>query len=175
MTHSFLLGHLPVVRQFYLDWASDANFIQTFGYYISKHWKQHFPNETQCPPVVYVDVWPIATPMAFSLEAYVSNQIEIGQSLPKSPMQGEFLRPISNGRDLNCMHGEEWRMWRSRFNPGFSKSNIRNWIPALLEDVEAFAQVLRGSAGENGQWGPVFQLEKISGDLALDTTGRVVL
>ncbi|KAF2170474.1 hypothetical protein M409DRAFT_35917 [Zasmidium cellare ATCC 36951] len=175
MKHSFLFGHLLVVRQFYKDWASDANFIQTFGYYISKHWAQFFPEERSCPPVVYVDVWPIATPMAFSLEAYVSNQIELGRSLPKSPMQGEFLRPISNGKDLNCMHGEEWRMWRSRLNPAFSKSNIRSWVPCVVEEVESFVAVLQGLAVENGGWGPVFQLEKVSGDLACDITGRIVV
>ncbi|KAF3480688.1 uncharacterized protein GIQ15_06035 [Arthroderma uncinatum] len=106
MTHSFLLGHLLIVRQFYLDWASDANFIQTFGYYISKHWRRFSPDEDQCPPVVYVDVWPISAPMAFSMEAYVSYQIEIGTTLlPRSPMQGEFLNPISKGKDLNCENG----------------------------------------------------------------------
>lgn len=175
MTHSFFLGHLLVVRQFYRDWATDANFIQTFGYYISKNWKRFFPGEDRCPPVVYVDVWPISTPMAISMKAYVSNQIELGRLLPKSPMQGEFLRPISNGKDLNCMHGEEWRTWRSRFNPGFSKTNIRGWIPAFLEEAESLANVLTNLSGDEGDWGQVFQLERISGDLAFDATGRVVL
>lgn len=175
MEHSFLFGHLPVVRQFYSDWASDANFIQTFGFYISKYWTKFFPDEDCCPPVIYVDVWPIGTPMAFSMEAYVSNQIELGKSLPKSPMQGEFLRPISNGRDLNCMHGEEWRMWRARFNPGFSKANIRSWVPFIIEEVESFAEVIRSFAGLAGEWGPVFQSEKLAGDLAFDATGRIVV
>ncbi|KAF5011448.1 hypothetical protein FDECE_2437 [Fusarium decemcellulare] len=175
MTHSLLLGHLLVARQFYLDWAPDANLIQTFGYYMSKNWKKFFPGEKHCPPVVYVDMWPIANPMAFSMEAYVSNQIEIGHSLPKSPMQGQFLNPISNGKDLNCMHGEEWQTWRSRFNPGFSKTNIRAWAPAFLEEVESFVQVLSDLSGQDGKWGPVFQLEKISGNLAFDAAGRVIL
>jgi cytochrome P450 len=175
MEHSLLFGHLLVVFQFYQDWASDANFIQTFGYYMSKYWKKFFPDQDRCPPVVYVDVWPISKPMAFSMEAYVSNQMEIGNSLPKSPMQGEFLGPISNGKDLNCMHGEEWRMWRSRFNPGFSQTNIRSWIPAILEETEAFANVLRNLCGGNGGWGRVFPFEKICADLAFDVTGRVVL
>ncbi|KAJ5879882.1 Cytochrome P450 [Penicillium solitum] len=175
MPHSFLLGHFLIVIQFYRDWAFDANFIQTFGFYIIKYWPKFFPNEQQCPPVIYLDVWPIARPMAFSLQAYVSNQMEIGSSLPKSPMQGEFLNPISNGRDLNCMHGDEWHMWRSRFNPGFSRTNIRTWIPAIIEEVETFANVLRGLSGGDGQWGQVFPFEQISSNLAFDVTGRVVL
>ncbi|RJE22360.1 Cytochrome P450 [Aspergillus sclerotialis] len=175
MTHSFVFGHLPVVLQFYRDWAFDANFIQTFGYYIHKHWQKFFLNETKCPPVVYVDVWPISRPMAFSLEAYVSNQMEIGSSLPKSPMQGEFLRPISNGRDLNCMHGEEWRYWRTRFNPGFSRGNIRTWVSAIIEETEAFANMFKNLSGGNSDWGQVFPLEQLSSNLAFDVTGRVVL
>lgn len=175
MAHSLVLGHLPIVMQFYRDWAWDANFIQTFGYYISKYWRKFFPHEDRCPPVVYVDVWPISRPMAFSVEAYVSNQMEIGSSLPKSPMQGEFLRPISNGRDLNCMHGAEWRMWRSTFNPGFSQGNIRAWIPAILQEVEAFANMFQNLSGGNGSWGQVFPLEKISSNLAFDVTGKIVL
>jgi cytochrome P450 len=175
MSHSFLFGHLFVVIQFYRDWAFDANFIQTFGFYMSKHWTKFFPNENHCPPVIYVDVWPISRPMAFSTQAYISNLMEIQNSLPKSPMQGEFLNPISNGKDLNCMHGEEWKMWRSRFNPGFSLSNIRTWIPAVLEEVEAFANVLKNLSGGEGEWGQVFPFEQISSNLAFDVTGRVVL
>lgn len=175
MPHSFLFGHFFVVIQFYKDWAFDANFIQTFGFYMSKNWAKFFPKENQCPPVIYVDVWPISRPMAFSTMAYISNQMEIENSLPKSPMQGEFLSPISNGKDLNCMHGEEWRMWRSRFNPGFGRSNIRNWIPAILEEVEAFTNVLKNLSGGVGEWGQVFPLEQISSNLAFDVTGRVVL
>lgn len=74
------------------------------------------------------------------------------------------------------MHGEEWHMWRSRFNPGFSRTNIRTWIPAIIEEVEAFANVLKGlSGGDDGQWGQVFPFEQISSNLAFDVTGRVVL
>ena len=73
------------------------------------------------------------------------------------------------------MHGEEWRIWRSRFNPGFSRTNIRAWVPAILEEVEDFANTLRGLAGQNGDWGRVFQLEEAGGKLAFDVTGRVVL
>ncbi|PHH75451.1 hypothetical protein CDD82_4450 [Ophiocordyceps australis] len=176
MPHYFFFGHLYIVRRFYKDWASDANFIQTFGYYMSLNWKRYFPGEERCPPIIYLDVWPIATPMAFSMEAYVSNQMEMGKILlAKSPMQGEFLGPISNGKDLNCMHGEEWKTWRSRFNPGFGKSNIRQWVPAILEEVETFAGVLQNLSGKAGAWGPVFQLEKVAGDLALDATGRIIL
>ena len=113
--------------------------------------------------------------MVFSMQAYVSNQMEFGSSLPKYPMQGLFLTPISNGKNLNCMHGEEWRMWRSRFNPGFSRGNIRTWIRAVIEEVEAFSNVLKNLSGGDGEWGQVFPLEQISSNLAFDVTGRVVL
>lgn len=67
-------------------------------------------------------------------------------------------------------------MWRSRFNPGFSRTNIRTWIPAIIEEVETFANVLKGlSGGDDGQWGQVFPFEQISSNLAFDVTGRVVL
>ncbi|KAB8205214.1 cytochrome P450 [Aspergillus parasiticus] len=175
MPHSLVFGHLPVVLQFYRDWAFDANLVQTFGYYMSKYWKKFFPNEDRCPPVIYVDIWPMSRPMAFSMEAYVSNQMSIGTSLPKSPMHGEFLGPISDGKDLICMHGDEWRMWRSMFNRGFSRGNIRAWVPAILEEVEAFANMLRNLSAGNGDWGQVFPLEQISSNLAFDVTGRIVL
>lgn len=73
------------------------------------------------------------------------------------------------------MHGEEWRMWRSRFNPGFSRSNIRTWIPAILEEVEAIANVLTNLSGGVREWEQVFPMEQISSNLAIDVTGRVVL
>ncbi|OGM48835.1 hypothetical protein ABOM_003010 [Aspergillus bombycis] len=151
MPHSLIFGHLPVVLQFYRDWAFDANLVQSFGYYMSKYWKKFFPNEERCPPVVYVDIWPMSRPMAFSMEAYVSNQMSIGTSLPKSPMHGEFLGPISAGKDLICMHGDEW------------------------QEVEAFSNMLKNLAGGNGGWGQVFPLEQISSNLAFDVTGRILL
>jgi hypothetical protein len=73
MSQSLLFGHFLVVFQVYRDWAFNANLIQTFGFCMTKHWAKFFPGEDQCPTVIYVDVWPIARPVAFSTQAYISN------------------------------------------------------------------------------------------------------
>jgi hypothetical protein len=55
MTHSLLFGYLPIVYTFHKEWAMDANFTQTFAYYIGKNWQRFFPNETCRPPVIYLE------------------------------------------------------------------------------------------------------------------------
>lgn len=154
----------------------DANFTQTFAHYISKNWKRYFPGEDHRPPVIYVDVWPVFVPLAFTLEAYVSNQMVFDKrNLPKSALEGETLKPLTDAKDIGSMSGESWHLWRQRFNSGFSATSITTLIPAVLEEVEAFMGVLEGLAGKNGTWGPVFPLEEPSYALSLDVTGRAML
>jgi hypothetical protein len=176
MTHSLLLGHLPIVYKFHNEWAMDANFTQTFACYIGKNWRRYFPEQTHRPPVIYLDVWPIFAPLAFTLEAKISNQMVFDKkNLPKSHLEGAFLKPLTDAKDIGSQSGEAWHTWRMRFNPGFSASNIANLIPAVIEEVEVFVAVLQGLAGKDGNWGPVFPLEKPSYALSLDVMGRAML
>ncbi|KAI0145372.1 cytochrome P450 [Xylariaceae sp. FL1272] len=176
MSHSWIFGHLSIVLAFHREWAWDSNFTQRFGHYISINWQRFFPAESECPHLIYVDLWPVANPVMYSLKAYISNQMVLGRNVPKSQMQGDFLGPISDGKDFNCTSDfEEWKLWRSRFNPGFSHANLQSWIPNILEEVEIFADGLRRRCGRGNEWGEVFPLEEASHNLAFDVTGHVVL
>ncbi|KAI1261185.1 cytochrome P450 [Xylariaceae sp. FL1019] len=176
MNHSLIFGHLLIVLAFHREWSWDSNFTQRFGHYVSQNWQRFFPTESECPHLIYVDLWPVANPVMFSLQAYISNQMVLGRNVPKSHMQGDFLGPITEGKDFNCTSDlEEWKIWRSRFNPGFSATNIQCWVSDVLEEVEIFSDGLRRRCGPGDEWGEVFPLEKPAHDLAFDVTGRVVL
>jgi hypothetical protein len=176
MTLSLLSGHLLIVYTLHKEWAMDANFTQTFAYYIGKNWQRLFSNETCRPPAVYPDVWPIFALLAFTLEANISNQMVFNKKLlPKSHLEGVFLKPLTDAKDIGSQSGVAWHTWRTRFNHGFSASSIASLVPAVVEEFKVFVAVLQGFAGKKGKWGPVFPLEQLSYALSLDVTGRAML
>lgn len=174
MKHSMILGHLEVIGKLMSGLPSDAH-----GDYmmmkIQENWRELFPNCSKCPPVIYVDLWPFASPMIISVNPDMSAQFTQDYSLPKAYQQKRVLYPLTRNRDVASMEGSEWKVWRKRLNPGFSIQNITSRIPDILEEVEAFAEVLKGRAGKNGTWGDVFPLEEATTNLAMDIIFRFFL
>lgn len=175
MPHNPILGHLLTVGKYMAALPSDCH-----GDYmmlqIQSHWRELFPGLDRCPPVAYVDVWPFSAPLIISIDPVVSAQFTQDVSLVKAPEQKRFLYPLTRNRDLSSYEGAEWKVWRRRFNPGFSAQNITARIPDLVEEVEVFVQLLRERVGKKvGAWGPVFPLEGLTINLTLDVIGRFVL
>lgn len=57
LPHSWLLGRLPMVTQLKNDVPPDISFILFHGWLASNS-EKYFPNFTEVPPVVYLDMWP---------------------------------------------------------------------------------------------------------------------
>ncbi|PQE22545.1 Cytochrome P450 protein [Rutstroemia sp. NJR-2017a BVV2] len=174
--YSYLLGHLPVVLTFHREWAMDANLTQTLGLYIANNWQKFYPRENRRPPIIYLDLWPIAEPLAISIDVSTSNQMVFDKmNLPKSHMEGDYLIPLTKGKDFGSLSGNEWRFWRTTFNPTFGAANIAALVPAICEEVETFTRRLEDRCGDGNTWGQVFPFENVSAELIFDITGRVVI
>ncbi|KAI0594225.1 vera protein [Biscogniauxia sp. FL1348] len=174
LPHSLLFGHLPIFADFRAAHPPDVNTYVLHGWLV-KNWKKYLPDQDDLPPVVYLDCWPVSTSLAVIFDPLVAAQFTQTKSLPKSRLTIDFLKPFTGGIDIVCSEGEAWKTWRSRFNPGFSQRNLTALLPDLLEEATVFVDGLKKSAGRNGQWGPVFQLEERTTNLTLDIITRSAL
>ncbi|KAL7619605.1 hypothetical protein AAE478_010146 [Parahypoxylon ruwenzoriense] len=174
LPHSLLFGHLPIFADFRKVHPPDVN-IYVFHDWLAANVKKYFPNLERLPPVVYVDLWPVAGSLALVFDAVAASQFTQVKSLPKDVITHEFLMPLTGNLDMVSSEGELWKKWRSRFSPGFSPRNLTALLPELLEEAQVFVNKLMSLAGEDGEWGPVFQLEEKTTNLTFDIIMRATL
>jgi cytochrome P450 len=175
--HSWLWGHLPILGELMGQLPGDAH-----GDYVSlllrRNWRTLFPTLSSCPPVVYLDTWPFAPPLMVSMTIHTSAQFTQEHSLTKAEGQNRLFYPMSLGRDVSCMEGAEWKLWRRRMNPAFGVANVLARLPDVLDEVETFVGLLRAKAGrggdDDGAWGPVVLLDVMARKLAIDVVWRFV-
>ncbi|KXJ96814.1 cytochrome P450 4d8 [Microdochium bolleyi] len=174
MPHSWLLGHLPMVVQHRKAFPDDLH-VSMFFLELLKNYQKSFPGLANPPSITYVDLWPLGDPICICLDPAVSPQFTQTKSIPKGTLVKYLLGPLTDERDLVCLEGDEWKLWRSRFNPGFSARNITALVPTILEETDVFVHQLEQLAGPDGSWGEVFQLEKKAMNLTFDVIGRAAL
>lgn len=172
LRHHPILGHLGVVGMLMKDLPRDVH-----GDYlmvlIQDNWRTLFDKKyTKCPPAVYLDMWPVSMPFLLSMHPDVSAQFTQDVSMDKAAAQGHFLKPLTNNNEIASSQGAVWKKMRRRMNLGFSAHAIRARLPALMEEVEVFRDILVERAGKNGAWGSVFTLEELVTMLTLDFIGR---
>lgn len=119
-----------------------------------------------------MDVWPVSFPMLAVFNPDMNAQFTQDHNLPKFWAQGfmEF-KHFTGGRDLVHLEGQEWKMARAMFNPGFSARNLLSLIPSFIEEVLVFKDRLRKVADS----GEVIKLEDYTTHLTVDIIGRAVL
>ena len=61
---------------------------------------------------------------------------------PFHSMVSVELEPLTGLNDLVTMEGQEWKTWRSVFNPGFSAKNLTALLPAFLEEIQVLKERL---------------------------------
>ncbi|KAH8883472.1 cytochrome P450 4V3 [Thozetella sp. PMI_491] len=174
MKHSILFGHLVLFQKLCRGYPRDMHplFIPCI---ILDHWRVLFPDQTSCPPVLYLDLWPIGPPMLFVLNLDLSVRFASDMRILKAAQANDFLQPLGHGLDIVTNSGAIWKTWRSRLNPGFSAKNIQALVPLILDEVTVFAEVLRSKAGRNGEWGEVFPLEELANNLTFDVITRATI
>ena len=174
MKHHPALGHLhligPLMRTLPSDCHGDYLMIM-----IQNNWKTLFPTCTKCPPLALIDMWPFTPPHIISLHPNVSAQFTQDVSRPKPAEQKRFLYPVTRNIDLSSYEEDLWKVWRKRFNPGFSPALITAKIPELLEEVEVFVDFLLKTAPADGSWSDIVQIEDKTIDLTFDVIGRYLL
>lgn len=149
--------------------------VYVFHTWLSENCERYFPGHSYLPPVIYLDLWPMTSSLALVTDPVAASQFTVTKSLPKIGVVRQFIEPLTSCMDIFCAAGQDWKSWRSRFNPGFSQRNLTAMLPELLEEVTVFVEELKKMTRDNGDWGPVFQLEKKTTNLTFDIIGRAAL
>ncbi|KAI2465975.1 cytochrome P450 4V3 [Annulohypoxylon bovei var. microspora] len=174
LPHSLLFGHLPIFADFRAARPPDVN-IYLFHNWLAENVDKYFPGLEKLPPVVYLDLWPMAGSLAAVHDAVAASQFTQTKSLPKDHIMVDYMMPLTGNLDIVSAEGELWKTWRSRFSPGFSPRNLTALLPELIEEVLVFVNGLKGLAGKDGNWGPVLQLEEKTTNLTFDIIVRASL
>lgn len=127
--------------------------------------------ELQAQGLVCMDAWPIANPLLAVFQPDMIAQFCQNPSMPKSDLLHSIFKDFTNCQDLLCSDGDQWKRWRSIFNPGFSSKNILLFIPALIEESQVFKHTLL----EHMRSEIVFPLITPATKATFDIIGRVVL
>lgn len=174
LPHSMLLGHLPIFANFSKSHPRDVH-VHHFHAWLSANCSTYFPGFDYLPPVVYLDLWPISDSLALITDPGTAAQFTVTTSLPKVGVFMQMMEPLTSCNDIICTEGQNWKTWRSRFNPGFSQRNLNALLPEILEEVNVFVSGLKDMTGTDGKWGPVFQLHKKTINLTFDVICRTAL
>ncbi|RYP05752.1 hypothetical protein DL765_009741 [Monosporascus sp. GIB2] len=169
-----LFGHLGLLNDFRRQHPPDVN-IYVFHTWIRENFKRYFPDQDELPPVVYLDLWPFSGIFTLVYDAAAGAQFTQIHSLPKISFLTKYLIPLTQNLDILSTEGQSWKTWRTRLNPCFSQRNITALLPDLVDEVLVFVNGLKDVCGRNGEWGPVFQLEERTTDLALDVIAKATL
>ncbi|KAK5653297.1 hypothetical protein OQA88_8988 [Cercophora sp. LCS_1] len=174
--HSVLLGHLHVLYK--LRKSKPADFHPNYlSELILNNWRTLFPQCTTCPPLFYLDLWPLGPPTVFTISPTLAHQSITNPSLSHAESALRWLHPLTLGLDLTSLPPGPWRTWRTRFNPGFAPKNITALIPTMLDEVVLFRDILVSRAGgpTKGTFGPTFSLEELTTNLTFDIISRATL
>jgi len=119
----------------------------------------------------YVDPWPFGDPIMMVFDADIMNQFTVKHSLPKHAEVGKFMQHLGGPGNLVSSEGAEWKKWRSAFNPGFSANHLMSLVPAIVDDVLVFNEIMTKHAKNND----LFRMERATTNLTVDIIGKVVL
>lgn len=161
--HHALFGHLRIVGDVMSKLPSDA-----YSHVLPHQARLMFP---ELGPIFYLDTWPFGPPIMVVGSLDGAHKVTQVHSLPKFPAMSDFLRPMTGGKDLVTMEGNEWKHWRNVFNPGFSSSHLKTFIPEMLTDVSIFCEILRELAAKRD----IFLIDPLTTRLSLDVIGRVTM
>lgn len=161
--HHLLFGHLPLVASIVRSLPKRA----AHGY-LANQVRLRYPDLDEA---FYLDLWPFAPRMLMVISPQMMHQYSQDRYLPKHPTVPEYLEPLVGRHNLVSLEGSMWKQWRAKFNPAFSASQVMNLIPAIVDEVVIFRDLLRVRASKS----EIFQLEELALKLSFDIIGRVVM
>lgn len=117
-----------------------------------------------------MDFWPVYPPLITVYSPEAINQICNKYNLPKTAVSERFMEPVTGGPNLVTMNGDEWKYWRSLFNPGFSTGAMLNNVPHIVDSVMVFRKKLTGMIGRG-----MFSLDELVTKLTMEIILKVTL
>lgn len=127
--------------------------------------------ETRENGLLYFDSWPLGEATIAVFDPDMMAQFTQDKSYLKAPMVKVELGPLTDLHDLASMEGQEWRTWRSIFNPGFSAKNLTALLPAFLEEI----QVLKEGLVKVAESGKIIKMEETIQRATVDVICRAAL
>ncbi|KAF1976199.1 cytochrome P450 [Bimuria novae-zelandiae CBS 107.79] len=158
---SWWFGHLRVLDQKLQRLPSDANVYMAMEDMVKDH------SDTE---VFLMDYWPVFQPVLMISGPDLAIQASIKHDLPKPRDQQDSFRPIIGGPSLITMNEQQWKRWRSLFNPGFSASHMLELVPTIVDSVQVFREQLRGHVDKD-----VFKLDDMTTRLTMDIITKTTL
>ncbi|ORX96642.1 cytochrome P450 [Clohesyomyces aquaticus] len=118
-----------------------------------------------------LDLWPFFKPLMVVTSPEIAIQACQGYDLPKPDSLKTFFAPISGGEGMFVSNGSEWKRHRALFNPGFSAKAILEHIPRIIQEAEAYIDIIR----DHAEKGDIFFLDKLTCSYMMDVIGAVTL
>lgn len=104
-----------------------------------------------------IDFWPMYPPLFTIFGPEATSQVCNKYNLPKPLVAATSMRPVTGGRDIVSMNGDEWKYWRSLFNRGFSNGAVLNHVPHIVDSVLVFSKNLIEKV-----WKEMFSLDQLT-------------
>lgn len=117
-----------------------------------------------------LDLWPSNSAVIITCNPEAELLVSLKYNLPKPSATAESIKPIVGGPSVLTMNGDEWKTWRSRFNPGFSATSLMNHVPYIVDCVQVFCDKLRANVGRE-----IISLDDFATRLTFEVIMKVTL
>lgn len=101
----------------------------------------------------------------------MSKYCTTGQSLPKSPLTTTFLARLLGKNNMVSLEGQEWKLMRSIFNPGFAATHLISLVPYMVDSGLILLDILHQKAKTN----ELFRLDSVTARYAIDIIGKIAM
>lgn len=158
---SWITGHLLVLQKYVDGIPPDAAVV-----FAMRDLAQEFADTE----VFLMDFWPVYPPLFTVFGPEPISQVCSKYNLPKTVTASNFLKPIAGGPSILSMNGDEWKYWRSLFNPGFATGAMLNNVPHIVDSTLVFREKLIEMIGEG-----MFSLDEFTTRLTTEIILKVTL
>ncbi|PHH63896.1 hypothetical protein CDD81_5344 [Ophiocordyceps australis] len=165
LPNSFFFGHLKLLGQYMKHSPAGAHPDVAF-------FEMH--NKVGRPPLMIIDLWPIKDPLVLVCSHHVAEQVSrVSKLHPTSVPKADHgnMKRVLGAKSLLTTNGDEWKMMRKRFNPGFASQNILALLPSIVAKLPPFIHNLETLARSQEE----FRLGHVLMALTFDIIGVVVL
>lgn len=158
---NWFTGHLLVLQKYVDGIPPDAAVA-----FAMRDLCEEFPDSE----LFLMDFWPVYPPLYTVFGPEPISQICNKYNLPKTAVAERFMQPVTGGPNLVSMNGDEWKRWRSLFNPGFSAGAMLDNVPHIVDSVLVFRDKLIERVGQG-----MFSLDELATRLTFEIILKVTL
>lgn len=120
--------------------------------------------------IFLMDFWPVYPPLLVVYSPEAAVQVTTKYNLPKTDMHLSFMKSTTGGPNMISMNDNEWKLWRSLFNPGFSTATMMDNVPHIVDSVQIFCDKMKERAGKG-----LFYLDDLTTRLTMDVIIKATL